>query len=163
MEDKKSQKVCEQAEDDSSSLYVLCDSAPFITNQTTTTGAYKRTFRSLMRRTAARQRRDDGDSNRPMPAKPPKPSQAEIDQAKRSAAIDRKLEEDSRREVKILALGEGAATLIKQMKTTHQNGYTQEERMLYRPCVNRYLLSTLQSAMGMAAATEVGSTVSIEF
>ena len=55
-----------------------------------------------------------------------------------------------------MALGEDATTLIKQMKTTHQNGYTQEERTLYRPRVNQYLLSALQSAMGMAADTEAG-------
>jgi hypothetical protein len=185
MEDNKSQKVFEQVKDDSSSLYVLCDSASFVTKRTKTTTAtsklsmnfafdaellqhraYKSTFRSLLRRAAARQSRDDGDSNPPMPTKPLKLSQAENEHAKRSAAIDRKLEEDSRRlrrEAKVLALGEDARMLIEQMKIIHMDGYTQEERLLYRLSINLYLLSTLQSAMATIAAMEADSTVSIEF
>jgi hypothetical protein len=185
MEDKKTQKVFEQVKDDSSSLYTLCDSVSFVTKRTKTTtatsklsmnfafdaellqnGAYKRAFRSLMRRVGARQSRDDGDSNRPMATRSPNPSQVETEQANRSTAIDRELEKDShrlRREIQILAIGKDAPTLMKQMQVIHKNGYTQEHRIQSRLVINQYLLSTLRDAMGMAAVTEAGSTVSIEF
>ncbi|KIW08624.1 guanine nucleotide-binding protein alpha-3 subunit [Verruconis gallopava] len=57
---------------------------------------------------------------------------------KRSQAIDRKIEEDSRRlrrECKILLLGSGESgksTIVKQMKIIHQNGYSTEELAMYR-------------------------------
>ncbi|KAB8237438.1 Guanine nucleotide-binding protein alpha-2 subunit [Aspergillus alliaceus] len=73
---------------------------------------------------------------------------------KRSQAIDRKLEEDSRRlrrECKILLLGSGESgksTIVKQMKIIHQNGYTMEELALYRLTVCKNLLDCAKSLVG---------------
>ncbi|KAE8144960.1 guanine nucleotide binding protein, alpha subunit [Aspergillus avenaceus] len=73
---------------------------------------------------------------------------------KRSQAIDRKLEEDSRRlrrECKILLLGSGESgksTIVKQMKIIHQNGYTVEELALYRLTVCKNLLDCAKSLVG---------------
>ncbi|KAL3255154.1 hypothetical protein ABHI18_008434 [Aspergillus niger] len=70
---------------------------------------------------------------------------------RRSQAIDRKLEEDSRRlrrECKILLLGSGESgksTIVKQMKIIHQNGYTVEELALYRLTVYKNLLDCTKS------------------
>ncbi|KAH0828873.1 guanine nucleotide binding protein, alpha subunit [Lanmaoa asiatica] len=73
----------------------------------------------------------------------------------RSDAIDRQLEEDSRKlrkECKILLLGSGESgksTIVKQMKIIHQNGFTDEERMTYRPTIYR---NTLDSAQAIVLA-----------
>jgi guanine nucleotide-binding protein subunit alpha len=73
----------------------------------------------------------------------------------RSDAIDRQLEEDSRRlrkECKILLLGSGESgksTIVKQMKIIHQNGFTDEELMTYRPTIYR---NTLDSAQAIVLA-----------
>ncbi|CRG89690.1 Guanine nucleotide-binding protein alpha-3 subunit [Talaromyces islandicus] len=70
----------------------------------------------------------------------------DLEQKKKSQAIDRKLEEDSRRlrrECKILLLGSGESgksTIVKQMKIIHQNGYSTEELALYRLTVYKNLL-----------------------
>ncbi|KAK4934076.1 Guanine nucleotide-binding protein alpha-2 subunit [Elasticomyces elasticus] len=75
----------------------------------------------------------------------------DTDQKKRSQAIDRKLEEDSKklkRECKILLLGSGESgksTIVKQMKIIHQNGYTQEERALYRLTIYKNLIDCMKS------------------
>jgi hypothetical protein len=101
-----------------------------------------------------------------MATKSPKPSQAETEQASRSARIDRDLEKDShrlRREIQMLAMGKDAPTLMKQMQANDENGYTQEDRIQLRPLINQYLLSTVRYAIYMAAATETGSTVNIDF
>lgn len=73
-------------------------------------------------------------------------SQDEGEQKKKSQAIDRALEEDSkklRRECKILLLGSGESgksTIVKQMKIIHQNGYTVEELALYKHTVYKNLI-----------------------
>ncbi|PYI32360.1 guanine nucleotide-binding protein subunit alpha gpaB [Aspergillus aculeatinus CBS 121060] len=75
----------------------------------------------------------------------------DVEQKRRSQAIDRKLEEDSRRlrrECKILLLGSGESgksTIVKQMKIIHQNGYTVEELSLYRLTVYKNLLDCAKS------------------
>ncbi|GAB1201849.1 G protein alpha subunit [Aspergillus pseudonomiae] len=104
--------------------------------------------------------------------------QGDPEQKKRSQAIDRKLEEDSRRlrrECKILLLGtfgvfffsmaflfvsdcdvfpepgsgeSGKSTIVKQMKIIHQNGYTVEELALYRLTVCKNLLDCAKSLVG---------------
>ena len=71
-------------------------------------------------------------------------------QQKRSQAIDRHLEEDSkqlRRECKILLLGNsnsGKSTIVKQMKIIHQNGYGVDELSLFRPTVSEMCLIALR-------------------
>ncbi|KAB8223605.1 guanine nucleotide binding protein, alpha subunit [Aspergillus novoparasiticus] len=79
---------------------------------------------------------------------------ADNEPKKRSQAIDRRLEEDSRRlrrECKILLLGSGESgksTIVKQMKIIHQNGYTVEELALYRLTVCKNLLDCAKSLVG---------------
>ncbi|KIK25914.1 hypothetical protein PISMIDRAFT_9392 [Pisolithus microcarpus 441] len=73
----------------------------------------------------------------------------------KSAAIDRQIEEDAkkfRKECKILLLGageSGKSTIVKQMKIIHQNGFTNEELMTYRPTIYR---NTLDSAQAIVLA-----------
>ncbi|KAG8810207.1 Guanine nucleotide-binding protein alpha-2 subunit [Serendipita sp. 399] len=78
----------------------------------------------------------------------------------RSEAIDRQIEEDSRqfkKECKILLLGEqqprllrersgesGKSTIVKQMKIIHQNGYTPDELLSFRPTIFRNLVDSAQ-------------------
>ncbi|KAL4986204.1 guanine nucleotide binding protein, alpha subunit [Aspergillus falconensis] len=81
-------------------------------------------------------------------------SAGDAEQKKRSQAIDRRLEEDSRRlrrECKILLLGSGESgksTIVKQMKIIHQNGYTVEELALYRLTVYKNLLECAKALIG---------------
>ena len=69
----------------------------------------------------------------------------------RSDAIDKQIEEDSRKlrkECKILLLGSGESgksTIVKQMKIIHQNGYNQDELLLYRSVVNKNLVDSAQA------------------
>ncbi len=103
----------------------------------------------------------------------------DVEQKKRSQAIDRKLEEDSkklRRECKILLLGtnarrthavqrvltcvpgsgeSGKSTIVKQMKIIHQNGYTQEERALYRLTIYKNLIDCMKAVIGAMRQFEV--------
>ncbi|KII95402.1 hypothetical protein PLICRDRAFT_150105 [Plicaturopsis crispa FD-325 SS-3] len=71
----------------------------------------------------------------------------------RSNAIDRQIEADSkkfRKECKILLLGSGESgksTVVKQMKIIHQNGFTTEERKVYRPTVYKNLLDSAQAVV----------------
>lgn len=73
----------------------------------------------------------------------------------KSAAIDRQIEEDAkkfRKECKILLLGageSGKSTIVKQMKIIHQNGFTNEELMTFRPTIYR---NTLDSAQAIVLA-----------
>jgi guanine nucleotide-binding protein G(i) subunit alpha len=102
----------------------------------------------------------------------------DTEQKKRSQAIDRKLEEDSRRlrrECKILLLGRsftdqrdygrsnlrpgsgesGKSTIVKQMKIIHQNGYSQEERALYRLTVYKNLIDCMKALIGAMQQFEI--------
>jgi guanine nucleotide-binding protein subunit alpha len=89
----------------------------------------------------------------------------------RSDAIDKQLEEESKRfkkECKILLLGaffhqfltfvvfsflmgylgsgeSGKSTIVKQMKIIHQSGFTQEELASYRPIVYKNVVDSAQS------------------
>lgn len=71
-------------------------------------------------------------------------------QRERSEAIDRQIEEDSRqfkKECKILLLGSGESgksTIVKQMKIIHQNGYSNEELLTFRPTIFRNLIDSAQ-------------------
>jgi len=69
--------------------------------------------------------------------------------------IDRQIEEDSKRykrECKILLLGSGESgksTIVKQMKIIHQNGYSRDELLAFRPLIWKNLL---ESARDVAQA-----------
>ncbi|KAK4948138.1 Guanine nucleotide-binding protein alpha-2 subunit [Elasticomyces elasticus] len=88
-------------------------------------------------------------------------SNEDSEQKKRSQAIDKKLEEDSRRlrrECKILLLGSGESgksTIVKQMKIIHQNGYTQEERTLYRLTIYKNLIDCMKALVGAMQQFEI--------
>ncbi|KAJ7049055.1 G-protein alpha subunit [Mycena amicta] len=66
----------------------------------------------------------------------------------RSDAIDRTIQEDSKRfkkECKILLLGSGESgksTIVKQMKIIHQKGYDTRERAVYRPTIYKNVLDS---------------------
>jgi guanine nucleotide-binding protein subunit alpha len=69
----------------------------------------------------------------------------------RSDAIDKQIEEDSRKfrkECKILLLGSGESgksTIVKQMKIIHQNGFTTEELLSYRPTIYKNVIDSAQA------------------
>ncbi|KAG2038547.1 guanine nucleotide binding protein, alpha subunit [Suillus americanus] len=72
----------------------------------------------------------------------------------RSNAIDRQIKEDSmiarkfRKEYRILLLGSsesGKSTILKRMKITHQNGFTKNELMMFRPTIYRNTLDSAQA------------------
>ncbi|KAI9452290.1 G-protein alpha subunit [Lactarius psammicola] len=79
----------------------------------------------------------------------------EAEERARSDMIDRQIEEDSKkykRECKILLLGSGESgksTIVKQMKIIHQNGYTPEELLAFRPLIWKNLH---ESAHGVVKA-----------
>lgn len=72
-------------------------------------------------------------------------------QRERSYAIDKQIEEDSkkyRKECKILLLGSGESgksTVVKQMKIIHQNGYTKDELVLCRATVYKNVMDSAQA------------------
>ena len=76
------------------------------------------------------------------------------EQTKRSQAIDRVIEQDSRRlrrECKILLLGaenSGKSTIVKQMKIIHQNGYTLDELALFRYTIYKNLVDSAKALVG---------------
>ncbi|KAL1924960.1 uncharacterized protein VTP21DRAFT_4614 [Calcarisporiella thermophila] len=80
----------------------------------------------------------------------------------KSLAIDKQLEEDSRRtlrESKILLLGSGESgksTIVKQMKIIHQNGYTQAELEWWRTTVYKNVLESIQSIVRAMRKQGVG-------
>ncbi|KAK9776577.1 putative G protein alpha subunit [Seiridium cardinale] len=75
------------------------------------------------------------------------------DQKKRSQAIDRALDEDSkrlRRECKILLLGSGESgksTIVKQMKIIHLKGYSEDELYNYRATVFKNLIECAKAVI----------------
>ncbi|KAK1479313.1 guanine nucleotide-binding protein alpha-3 subunit [Colletotrichum cuscutae] len=77
----------------------------------------------------------------------------EVEQKKKSQAIDRQLEEDSkrlRRECKILLLGSGESgksTIVKQMKIIHLKGYSEDELYNYRPTVFKNLVECAKAVI----------------
>ncbi|KAI9012886.1 guanine nucleotide binding protein, alpha subunit [Gaertneriomyces semiglobifer] len=88
-------------------------------------------------------------------------SKEAILQAQNSLAIDRAIEDDSkrlRRECKILLLGggeSGKSTIVKQMKIIHQEGYTKEELLAFKPTVYKNTLDSIQSLIGAIATFEL--------
>ncbi|KAB8337020.1 hypothetical protein FH972_021324 [Carpinus fangiana] len=80
---------------------------------------------------------------------------------KRSAAIDRALEDDERklrRECKILLLGSGESgksTVVKQMKIIHQGGYQPDELALYRVTIYKNLLDCSKAVIAAMGQFEL--------
>ncbi|KAM0205707.1 hypothetical protein ACHAPQ_007108 [Fusarium lateritium] len=80
-------------------------------------------------------------------------SNEEVDQKKKSQAIDKVLEEDSKRlrkECKILLLGSGESgksTIVKQMKIIHLKGYSEDELFNYRPTVFKNLVECAKAVI----------------
>ncbi|QPG94725.1 G protein alpha subunit [Epichloe festucae Fl1] len=80
-------------------------------------------------------------------------SSEEAEQKKKSQAIDRVIEEDSRRlrkECKILLLGSGESgksTIVKQMKIIHLKGYSEDELYNYRPTVFKNLVECAKAVI----------------
>jgi guanine nucleotide-binding protein G(i) subunit alpha len=80
-------------------------------------------------------------------------STEEVEQKKKSQAIDRVLEEDSKRlrkECKILLLGSGESgksTIVKQMKIIHLKGYNEDELYNYRPTVFKNLVECAKAVI----------------
>ncbi|KAJ3168476.1 Guanine nucleotide-binding protein alpha-2 subunit [Geranomyces variabilis] len=78
-------------------------------------------------------------------------SKEPVVQSETSMAIDRSIEEDSKRlkrECKILLLGggeSGKSTIVKQMKIIHQDGYTRDDLMAHRSTVYKNTLDSIQS------------------
>ncbi|KAF2427269.1 guanine nucleotide binding protein, alpha subunit [Tothia fuscella] len=85
----------------------------------------------------------------------------DADQKKRSQAIDRKIEEDSRRlrrECKILLLGSGESgksTIVKQMKIIHQNGYSPEELAMYRHTIFKNVIDCAKALIAAMRQFEI--------
>ncbi|KAA1478282.1 G-protein alpha subunit [Dentipellis sp. KUC8613] len=85
-------------------------------------------------------------------------SQSDLKEGKaRSDAIDRQILEDSKkfkRECKILLLGSGESgksTIVKQMKIIHQNGYTPDELLAFRPLIWKNLLESAHAVIAALA------------
>ncbi|KIM63024.1 hypothetical protein SCLCIDRAFT_15658 [Scleroderma citrinum Foug A] len=79
-------------------------------------------------------------------------STQEIAARAKSDAIDRELDQEFKslqKECKILWLVDRASRLLKQMKIIHQNGFSTEELMIYRPMMYR---NTLDSAQAIVLA-----------
>ncbi|KAK7044832.1 heterotrimeric G-protein alpha subunit [Favolaschia claudopus] len=80
-------------------------------------------------------------------------SQPDRADKERSDAIDRQLEEDSkkfRKECKILLLGSGESgksTIVKQMKIIHQDGFSRDELIAYRPTIHKNVLDSVQAVI----------------
>jgi guanine nucleotide-binding protein G(i) subunit alpha len=81
----------------------------------------------------------------------------EAEERARSDLIDRQIEEDSKkykRECKILLLGSGESgksTIVKQMKIIHQNGYSPEELLAFRPLIWKNLLESARDVINALA------------
>ncbi|KAG5941332.1 G protein alpha subunit [Claviceps monticola] len=80
-------------------------------------------------------------------------SSEEAEQKKKSQAIDKVIEEDSKRlrkECKILLLGSGESgksTIVKQMKIIHLKGYSNDELYNYRPTVFKNLVECVKAVI----------------
>ena len=77
-------------------------------------------------------------------------SKAASPERKASLAIDKSIQEDSKRhskECKILLLGageSGKSTVVKQMTIIHLDGYTEQMRLFFRPVVYNNLVESTQ-------------------
>ncbi|KAJ7649324.1 heterotrimeric G-protein alpha subunit, GPA3-like protein [Mycena rosella] len=80
-------------------------------------------------------------------------SQPDRAEKERSDVINRQLEEDGkkfRKECKILLLGSpesGKSTIVKQMKIIHQDGFSLDELVAYRPTIHKNVLDSVQAVI----------------
>ena len=87
-------------------------------------------------------------------------SKAASPERKASLAIDKSIQEDSKRhskECKILLLGageSGKSTVVKQMTIIHLDGYTEQMRLFFRPVVYNNLVESTQQII--QAMSELG-------
>ncbi|KAJ3291391.1 Guanine nucleotide-binding protein alpha-2 subunit [Borealophlyctis nickersoniae] len=88
----------------------------------------------------------------------------ERESALNSVAIDKAIEEDSKqskKECKILLLGageSGKSTIVKQMKIIHQNGYTQQDAIGFRPTIYKNTIESIH-----AVITAIRTTFGLSF
>lgn len=164
LRDSKTRKVIGRVELDSASLFVHRDSSSFISRwsdnlskfsirfdfdrELFVTKVYEKVFRGSVKDSLLRQHGLTRQENNKVSTKQQTPamSREEIQAKRRSQAIDRTLEEDSRRlrrECKVLLLGtaeSGKGEIVKQMKIIHQNGYTRDELIGYRYTIHRNVI-----------------------
>lgn len=82
-----------------------------------------------------------------------KPGKRNSSNSLKSKEIDEQLKiesEKANKDVKILLLGAGEtgkSTIVKQMKILHQNGYTQEERLKFKPIVYNNIIESLATIL----------------
>ncbi|KAJ7067611.1 heterotrimeric G-protein alpha subunit, GPA3-like protein [Mycena amicta] len=81
-------------------------------------------------------------------------SQPDRESKAHSDEIDRQLDEDSKRykkECKILLLGSGESgksTIVKQMKIIHQDGFSMDELLAFRPTIYKNAVESAQAVVG---------------
>jgi hypothetical protein len=157
LEKSSSRKVLRQVEIDSASLFVHRDTASLISQWTDNLSKlsavfsfdrelfiskiYERVLRGSVKEAL---RRQQGDT-----------------QARRSQAIDRRLEVDSgqlRRECKVLLFGSddsGKDEMVKQWKILHQKGYTAEELALYRLIIYKNVIDCAKALISAMKQFEI--------
>jgi hypothetical protein len=158
LEKSSTRKVLRRVEIDSASLFVHRDTASLISQCTDNLSKLSAVFsfdrelfvskvyeRALRGSVKEALRRQQGDTQARM----------------RSQAIDRRLEEDSkrlRRELKVLLLGSresGKDEIVKQWKILHQNGYTAEELALYRLTIYNNVIDCAKALIGAMKQFEI--------
>lgn len=162
-------KVIGRVELDSASLFVHRDSSSFISRwsdhlskfsirfefdrELFVTKVYERVFRSAVKDSLQRQRSSSRQGNDKVSLRLAKRAilGEDAQNRRRSMAIDRQIEKDSRRfrrECKILVFGtpeSGKGDVIRNIKLVHQNGYTTEERMMFRYVIHRNIIDCAKS------------------
>ncbi|CAK9785192.1 G-alpha-domain-containing protein [Cutaneotrichosporon oleaginosum] len=84
-------------------------------------------------------------------AAPPPDGESRATKKDNSNQIDKQLDDDSKKfkkECKLLLLGSGESgksTIVKQMKIIHQNGYTKEELLAFKPTIHSNVLVSAQA------------------
>jgi guanine nucleotide-binding protein subunit alpha len=84
-------------------------------------------------------------------AAPPSDGDSRAAKKDNSHQIDKQLDDDSKKfkkECKLLLLGSGESgksTIVKQMKIIHQNGYTREELLAFKPTIHSNVLVSAQA------------------
>lgn len=165
LEKPNSRKVFKRVKDDTVSMYVHRDTASIYSRCTDTlskipivfsfdrdlfiTKVYERALRGSLKASLRRQQADFESSK--MPALSPLEKREMKEQKRRSEAIDRRLEEDSktfRREANVLLMGadyDGQELLMEHMRTITEGEYTTDELRMYKPLVWRALIAAVSA------------------